>query len=205
MSAFYRVLYQVGFTPWEEGLAQRRVAEEILTMFDRVEAGRQRDFGRALDLGCGTGIHAVTLASRGWDVTGIDLVPKAIDRARERAAKAGVTVRFILGDVTDLQAAGIDGKFQLILDFGTVHGLTVAQRIAVGRSVTGVAAPDATLLMLSFKRGRRWPLPHGLTRAEIEATYPGWTITDEFPQNAELPPFLKKLHADPCWYQLSRK
>ena len=64
MSVFYRILYQVGFTPWEEGLAQRPVAEQISAMFDREEGGRQPPYGRALDLGCGSGIHAVDLALR---------------------------------------------------------------------------------------------------------------------------------------------
>ena len=205
MSVFYRILYQVGFTPWEEGLAQRPVAEQISAMFDREEGGRQPPYGRALDLGCGSGIHAVELALRGWQVTGVDSVPKALIRAREQARQAGVEVRFLHNDVTALQAADIGSNFRLVLDFGTVHGLTQVQREAVGREVSAVAAADATVLMLAFAPGRRGPLPRGMSRADIEAAYPGWKITDEVAQNAELPWFLRKLSADPHWYRLRRE
>ena len=114
-------------------------------------------------------------------------------------------MRFLHNDVTALQAAGIGSDFRLVLDFGTVHGLTQVQREAVGREVSAVAAADATVLMLAFAPGRRGPLPRGMSRADIEAAYPGWKITDEVAQNAELPWFLRKLSADPHWYRLRRE
>ena len=52
MSVFYKILYRVGFTPWEEGLVQRPVAEQTSAMFDREQVGRQPLYGRALDLTC---------------------------------------------------------------------------------------------------------------------------------------------------------
>ncbi len=205
MSVFYKILYGVGFTPWESGLAQGPVGEQISAMFDREQVGRQPPHGRALDLGCGSGIHAVELARRGWQVTGVDTVPKALVRARERAREAGVEVRFLHGDVTALRGAGVGSDFRLVLDFGTVHGLTETQREAVGREVSAVAATDATLLMLAFSPRRRGPLPRGMSRVDVEAAYPGWKITDDDAQDAELPWFLKKLSADPHWYRLRRK
>ncbi len=205
MSVFYKILYRVGFTPWESTLAQGPVAEQISAMFDREEVGRQPPYGRALDLGCGSGIHAVELARRGWQVTGVDTVPKALLRARQRASEAGVEVGFLYGDVTALHAAGVGSDFRLVLDFGTVHGLTEVQREAVVREVSALAAVDATLLMLAFAPGRRGPLPRGMSCADIEAAYPGWKITDEDAQDAQLPWFLKKLGADPHWYRLRRE
>lgn len=205
MSLFYRIVYRLGFTPWEEGLAQAPIAAQIRAMFDREEAGREPPYGRALDLGCGSGIHAVTLAARGWEVTGIDSVPRALDRARDRAGEAGVDVRFLHGDVTALRSAGVGSDFRLVLDFGTVHGLTPAQRPAVGREVSAVAAAAATVLMVAFAPARRGPLPRGVSRADIEAAYPGWKITDETAQHGHLPWFLKRLGADPRWYRLRRE
>ena len=205
MSVFYKILYRVGFTPWESTLAQGPVAEQISAMFDREEVGRQPPYGRALDLGCGSGIHAVELARRGWQVTGVDTVPKALLRARQRASEAGVEVGFLHGDVTALHAAGVGSDFRLVLDFGTVHGLTEVQREAVGRDVSAVAATDATLLMFAFPSRSRGPLPHGMSRADIQTAYPAWKITDDHAQDAELPWFLRKLNADPHWYRLRRK
>jgi methylase of polypeptide subunit release factors len=77
------MLYAVGFTPWEQ-MAQPPIADQIAGLYARVEEGRDPPYGSALDLGCGSGIWAVELARRGWRVTGVDIVPKALRRARER-------------------------------------------------------------------------------------------------------------------------
>jgi len=44
----------------------------------------------------------VQLAKRGWDVTGLDMVEKALRRARDRVEEAGVEMRLVHGDVTAL-------------------------------------------------------------------------------------------------------
>lgn len=205
MSRFYSILYRLGVTPWEQMGAQATIAEQITAMFDREQDAREPPLGRALDLGCGSGIHAIELARRGWEVTAIDCVPKALARARRRAKDAGVEVRFVEGDVTALEVSAIGTDFRLVLDFGTVHGLTPQQCEAVGRQVSAVTAPDATILMLAFTPGRRAPLPRGMSRSEIESIYPEWKITDDVPQRGQLPWLLKKLNADPHWYRLRRK
>jgi SAM-dependent methyltransferase len=201
---FYKFAYRVGFTPWESADLERPVAEQISAMFDREESERQPPYGQALDLGCGSGPHAVALASRGWQVTGIDIVPKALQIARERAREAGVKVRFVQGDVTALRAAGVGSGFRLVLDFGTVHGLKDARRQAVGREVSAVAAPDATLLIFTFSPGRRGPIARGMSRKDIEAAFPTWKVTDEeaYALDIQLPPFVTR--ADPRWYRLRR-
>jgi ubiquinone/menaquinone biosynthesis C-methylase UbiE len=55
---------------------------------------------RILDIGCGTGRHAVELAKRGYRVTGFDLAEGQLRRAREKAAEAGVSVEFERRDAT---------------------------------------------------------------------------------------------------------
>lgn len=55
---------------------------------------------RVADLGCGTGTLAVLLAEDGHDVTGLDLSPRMIDRARAKAAAAKVPARFAIGDAS---------------------------------------------------------------------------------------------------------
>jgi SAM-dependent methyltransferase len=85
MSVIYKILYRVGFTPWEGSADQARTREQISAMFDREEEGRQPPYGPPLDLGCGGGLWSIELARRGWQVTGVDIVPKALRIARERA------------------------------------------------------------------------------------------------------------------------
>ena len=199
MPWFYTVAYAFGFRPWE--MAAVREAERIAALFDREERERQRPYGRALDLGCGTGVHAIELARRGWQVTGVDIVAKAVRRARKRARHARVGAKFIHGDVTALQTAGIGSGFDLVLDFGCFHGLRDAERVAMGRAVSAAAAPGATMLMIAWARGRRGPLPRGASMAEIEAAFPAWTIigNETLPASA-LPAPLR--HVEPRIYRL---
>ena len=52
-----------------------------------------------LDLGCGTGSHALELAARGYDVVGVDRSEPMLARARARAEELGATIEFVAGDV----------------------------------------------------------------------------------------------------------
>jgi len=76
--------------------------------------------GRALDLGCGSGVFSVWLAKKGYDVTGLDYVPRAIEMSKERAAAAGVQVNWVN---TDLLSWTAPGQFDLIVDSGCLHSL----------------------------------------------------------------------------------
>jgi SAM-dependent methyltransferase len=203
MTLFYRVAYRVGFTPWEGGAMQGPAAEQISGLFDREESGRQAPYGSALDLGCGAGVWSIKLAVRGWQVTGVDIVPRALRRARERAQEAGVEVRLVEGDVTALRAAGVGSGFRFLLDFECFNGLNDAQRKAMGREVSAVADDDATLLMLTWVPGRRWPLPRGASREDIQVAFPDWKVIDEDTyEKSALPRPLKNV--DPCFYRLRR-
>jgi SAM-dependent methyltransferase len=205
MGFAYRLLYAVGYTPWEQPARLPAVQRRISDLFEREEEGREPPHGQALDLGCGSGIWGVELARRGWQVTGVDFVPKALRRARERARQAGVEMRFVEADVTKLRASGIRSGFQLLVDFFLFHDeLTDEQRRAMGREVTAIAAPGATLLMTAWAPGRRGPLPRGASRRDIESAYPDWTVIDEEPFDVvSSARFYKHIrNADPRIYRL---
>jgi hypothetical protein len=86
------------------------------------------------------------------------------------------------GDVTKLSTAGVGSNFSFLLDLGLFHDeLTNEQRASMGREVTAVAAPGATLLMVAWELGRRGPLPRGASREQIEAAYAEWEVVDEMP------------------------
>ncbi len=207
MSLAYKALYQVGFTPWDDIADLPSVVERFSSLLDSEEQHRRAPLGRALDLGCGSGLWTVELARRGWDVTGVDFVPKALRSARVRAEEAGVDLRLVEGDVTRLSRAGIGSDFRLLLDFGLFHDeLSDAQRAAMGREVTNVAAPDATLLMMAWSRRRRALLPRGASRADIEAAYPAWTVVDEEPFDVSGAAFYRHVkHAEPRFVRLHRE
>jgi SAM-dependent methyltransferase len=104
--------------------------------------------GRALDLGCGTGTNVITLAKNGWQVTGIDFIPKAIRTARHRAIIEQVVVDFRVGDVTRLD--GIDGYFDLILDIGCYHTLDTPGMQAYRDNIKRLLLPGGTYLIYLF-------------------------------------------------------
>ena len=205
MSAFYKIAYQVGFHPWEDLADHPPFADTLTRLIAREEGDGGPPFGRALDVGSGSGVWGVSLAQRGWDVTGVELVARAVARARKRAAAASVPMRIVRADVTKLRAGGVGIGFRLILDTGTFHGLTGPQRAAMGREITAVAAADATVLLDVFAPGRRGPLPRGATPSDIEAAFPAWRITDVEVADTDPEPIARKLKFDEHWYRLRRK
>jgi SAM-dependent methyltransferase len=203
VSFFYKFQYLVGLTPWER-MPSLPIGQQAVALLDGEEGSRRPPYGRALDLGCGTGYWSVRLAQHGWEVTGVDIVPKAVRVARKRARRAGMEISFLEGRVTALTSAGIDSGFRLILDFGVVHGLPAEQVRAVSREVTALATEDAALLMYAFSPGRRGPLPRGIDREEIEHAYSGWRIVDEVAFDLlGAPRFVQQAH--PRFYCLRRR
>lgn len=174
----YRLSYAIGFHPWEDLAEHPPYADKLLELVAREEEGREPPYGPALDLGTGSGVWGVRLAKRGWEVTGIDIVEKALGRARQRIEDEGVEMRLVRGDVTGLRETGASSGFRLLLDTGTFHGLDDAQREAMGRAVSAVAGADATMILDCFAPRRRGPLPRGASRADVERAFPDWEITD---------------------------
>src|SRR4029079_1944918 len=86
----YPLPYAIGFHPWEGLAAHPPFAGKLLALVAREEAGRWPHYGRALDLGAGSAVWGVQRARRGWQVTGVDVVEKALRRAAGRAAEAEV-------------------------------------------------------------------------------------------------------------------
>jgi len=200
----YQLAYALGIHPWEDLAEHPPFAEKLLELVAREENGSGPPHGAALDLGTGSGVWGVQLAARGWRVTGVDLVEKALRRADERARDAGVELRLVRGDVTALGDTGVGSGYRLLLDTGTFHGLGDEQRMAMGRQLSAVAADDATLLLDCFAPRRRGPLPRGASRADIERALPGWTITDVEVADSEPDALARLLRFDERFYRLRR-
>ncbi len=200
----YKFAYAIGFHPWEDAERMPKFVgklDELVAAEENSQGGNGEPRGRALDLGCGAGVWGIHLANRGWRVTGVDNAENALRRARDRVRAERLDVEIVHGDVTDLRASGVGTGYRIILDTGTFHGLDEADRRAMGREVTAVADPDATLLLLAWNPRRRGPFPRGVSQAEIESAFPGWSVTEEGPTYFPPP---KPLRAEEIWYRLRR-
>lgn len=200
----YRLAYAIGFHPWEDLAEHPPFAGKLLELVAREEDGREAPYGRALDIGTGSAVWGVKLAERAWDVTGIDVVEKALRRARQRVEETGVEMRLVHADVTALREADIGSGFRLLLDTGTFHGFDDAQRSAMGRELTAVAGADATLILDCFAPRRRGPLPRGASRADVERAFPGWEIADVEVADTDPDPIARLFRFDERFYRLRR-
>ena len=195
----YQLLYLVGLRPWERGGVDRNLAGFL----DREERTRTPPYGRALDLGCGTGLQTVELARRGWDAVGIDNVPRAIHQARRRSATGSVT--FVLGDVTNLAGAGVGDGFDLFVDRGCFQGLDDTRRGTVAQAVTDVAASRAVLLLFAWGTGAPRPLPRGAEPGDVAGTFDRWELTDVEELSPDgMPPPLRRRKIPGRWLRLQR-
>jgi len=200
----YRFAYSIGFHPWEDAATDPPFVNKFYELIDREQSGRRPPFGAALDLGTGSGIWGIELAKRGWQVTGVDIVEKALERARERVQRSSVNMQLVKGDVTALRDVGIGTGFRLVLDTGTFHDFDTARQQAMGREIDAIAAPDATVLLLVWPKRRR-PLIRGATRDEVQAAFPGWRITHVEASHFRLPKIMEMiLRPDEHWYRLCR-
>lgn len=204
MGVPYKLFYRLGFHPWEDLAEHPPFADKLAELFEREESGLEPPYGRALDLGCGSAVWGVKLAERGWQVTGVDLVEKSLERARERVNEAGVEMRVVHGDVTNLRGADLGNDYRLVLDTGTFHGLDADQRAAMGREVGAIAADDATVILDVFAPRRRGPLPRGATQSEVQSAFPGWEITDVEVADTDPDPIAKLFKFDERFYRLRR-
>jgi SAM-dependent methyltransferase len=204
VSAFYRVSYAIGFHPWEALAEHQPFANTLLAPVADEERGSTPPYGKVLDLGCGSATWGTQLAARGWRVTGVDNMTRALRRARDRVRDTGVEMRLVRGDVTRLCESEVGSGYDLVLDTGTFHGLTPAQRLAMGRGVAAIAAPRATVILDCFAPRRRGPLPRGCTQADVERAFPGWRVTDVAGADSEPDPIARVLRFDEVFYRLGR-
>ena len=153
--------------PWDIGKPQ--------AAFVRL-ADEGRFSGRVLDSGCGTGEHALLAATRGADVTGIDVAPTAIARARAKAAERGIDARFEVADALDL--ANLGRTFDTIIDSGVFHVFGDEDRVTYVASLAAVLRPGGACYLMCFsdRQPGDWG-PRRVRADELRAAFSdGWTV-----------------------------
>jgi cyclopropane fatty-acyl-phospholipid synthase-like methyltransferase len=133
-------------------------------LFDDGEIKR----GRILDVGCGTGENALFLAEKGCDVTGVDIAHRAIEHAKEKAAKRQLGAVFFVCDVLTPGSCFVEGEFDTVIDSGLFHTLADEERPIFMKQIFRVLRGDGAYFMMCFsdKEPGEWG-PRRVSRGEI--------------------------------------
>lgn len=142
--------------------------------------------GKLLDVGCGTGEHALLAASLGLETTGVDLSETAIASARSKADGRGLKVRFEVCSALELES--LDESFDTALDSGLFHVLDVEDRARFASSLRACMNLGGKLYLLCFSdlQSGSWG-PRRVSEAELRAAFAdGWALSSIAPAAFEL-------------------
>jgi len=155
-----------GTPPWDIGRAQ----PAIVRLADTGQIA-----GSILDVGCGTGENVLYLAERGFAAAGVDGAPTAIRKARAKAKKRGLDVRFEVGDALDLS---MPEQFDTAIDSGLFHVFSDEERLRFRDSLGRVIRPGGSYFLMCFSEHEPgdWG-PRRVTQAEIRSVFrAGWRV-----------------------------
>ncbi len=154
--------YLAGRDSWDVGLPDPHISNLIKTGLITS--------GTLLDVGCGAGNETIYLAQQGFEATGIDISPVAIDLAYSRAAKGGVRCRFIVADVLCLPFQ--NEKFEVVLDKACFHFILPHDRQTYIESIKSVIKPNGKFILFAASEyDTTIDGPYKFTREEILNTF----------------------------------
>jgi SAM-dependent methyltransferase len=147
---------------------------ECAVLMDAFENDASRRVRRVLDLGCGTGGHALVLASTGFEVTGVDRSPAMLAEAARKARATKVDVSWVAADIRGL---GLRRKFDAAVMMFAVLGYQIedADVLATLESARRHLAPGGILafdvwhgptVLAEGPSERRRTFEHGNVRLE---------------------------------------
>lgn len=169
--------YRDGPAPWDMGRPQPAI----------VRLAAMRAFaGTVLDAGCGTGEHALLLASIGLRVLGVDVAETALAIAREKAVRRGLDVEFEVADALRLER--LDRTFDRVLDVGLFHTFGADERRAYVAGLAAVTSPGGRVHLLCLSDAESdVPVPHPVGEAELRAAFtaPPWRVVSIEPERIE--------------------
>ncbi len=123
-----------------------------------VDLASQLTPGRSLDLGCGEGADVAFLAQQGWQATGIDISPTAIQRGSRAASHLGLAPHQATFAVSDL-AGWQDAESYDLVTASYLHSPVALPRTEILRSAAGRVATGGHLLVLSHADFPPWVPP----------------------------------------------
>jgi SAM-dependent methyltransferase len=170
--AFWAARYAAGDTGWDKGEASPGLVDYLVENEALVP-------GTGLVPGCGHGHDARALAAAGFEVTAIDVVPAAIEKARSLARAERVRVRFEAADFFSLPAA-LQGPYDWLFEHTFFCAIDPARRDEYVRIAAERIRPGGHLLGVFYNIQPETGPPFGTTRAELLARFaPAFTLEHE--------------------------
>jgi SAM-dependent methyltransferase len=173
----FDALYAAGTPAWDIGRPQPAF----------LELGQNgRLAGRVLDVGCGTGEHALMAAALGLEATGVDAAPTALAAARSKAHDRGLAVRFLEANALDL--ASLHEQFDTTLDCGLFHVFDDDDRRRFVDSLRAAIPVGGNYFMLCFsdRQPGDWG-PRRVSQDEISGSFTdGWHVNSIEPSKIEV-------------------
>jgi len=131
-----------------------------------VEVARTRKPGRALDVGMGQGRNAIWLAQQGWETTGFDPAERAVELARQTAAKQGLKLKTVIAKDSEFDM-GVS-KWDLIL-------LSYVDMRQLADRVVKALAPGGIVIAEYFHQDSQG-VSGGFADNELMSLFPGLRV-----------------------------
>ena len=140
----WKKIYEDGGAHWLEDVQPSKFAQSFAE--ELIEAGK----GRLLEIGCGNGKDSILFTLAGLDVIGIDVVPEAIEAAKENAERVGVEVDFQEGNAEELTFP--DNSFDSVFSLSVLHATDIEKSLA---EVARVLQPDGIAAIFIYSDVQR--------------------------------------------------
>ena len=171
-AAFWKELYRIGDTGWDQGDASPGLVDFL----------KEKNYktGRVLVPGCGRGHDARALAKAGFDVIGIDLVETAVMEASQLAISEGyANIRFEQSDFFNMPTH-LQGPYDLIFEHTFFCAIDPAMRNLYVETASGLLKKEGDLLGVFYNIQPESGPPFGTTREELmERFSPRFTLLFE--------------------------
>lgn len=160
---FWEERYRQGTTPWDLG----EPAPPFVHLMEGPDAPPP---GKMIALGTGRGHDAIFFARHGFDVTGVDFAPSAVEAAKRGARGAGVNVRFIQGDIFAL-GEEFTHRFDYVLEHTCFAAIPVTTREDYVQLVRRLLKPTGLYVAILFNHGRTGGPPFTTNPEEVRRLF----------------------------------
>ncbi|MBL7205976.1 MAG: class I SAM-dependent methyltransferase [Candidatus Aenigmarchaeota archaeon] len=137
---FFDKVYENNNAPWTLEKPPKQLVELI--------ESRKIKPCKVIDIGCGDGFYSIYLASKGFDVLGIDFSERAIKNAKENAKKVGVNIRFLVMDAMNVNE--LKESFDFVFEWAILHGLMPKEREKYEKKISDILNEGGKYLSVCF-------------------------------------------------------